>query len=55
MRIARVEEGDGFGWAAIVAEGAVDLGPLVGREYGAIHKLLGREGLAALADYARGR
>jgi 5-carboxymethyl-2-hydroxymuconate isomerase len=53
--LARVYNSAGIVWAAITNEGGIDLTPLVGGGYGAIHRFLEPEGLGQLAEFSGGR
>jgi 2-keto-4-pentenoate hydratase/2-oxohepta-3-ene-1,7-dioic acid hydratase in catechol pathway len=52
MKLARIERGEGFGWAAIFDEAAFDLSDLIGTGPGAIHSWLDREGRLRLEEQA---
>lgn len=55
MRVAKVHLGGGTAWAAITEQGAIDLTPLIGTHYGAIHGVLEPGASERLAGFVAGR
>jgi 2-keto-4-pentenoate hydratase/2-oxohepta-3-ene-1,7-dioic acid hydratase in catechol pathway len=55
VRIAKVHLAGSTAWAAITEQGAIDLTPLIGTQFGAIRGALQSEALKRLADFVAGR